>query len=352
MPIPNYCAKYKKYFTGYIAWDWSLYPKAPYRGKGFLLDFEKMKDGKDRSSTIYHDKPMENRQIIIYSNSFNRARNAMDLINCGLWLSSGESAIENPIPFPGDTSEFWGKRPLQEYFDDLLLTGPSEIHTSHYPRPCLIAARASYYNSYRYALAKFWFASKLHSIDRVDIDPSLATEHLGVSRQFAAHVNFAYSIIAAYSAIEEIGLEIRASKENPATINGQWNPSVRADLENRLKKAGINIKDNINWDLRGKPTRVEKAKRLQSLGRCPWARGPYVRDCELQVVDAINQASFLRSKISSHRFGKLVSSLTSYDVENVRHLARKLILSSLGLWETFKKLNRDFVAKAQWKNQP
>ena len=57
-----------------------------------------------------------------------------------------------------------------------------------------------------------------------------------------------------------------------------------------------------------------------------------MRDCELEMIDAIRIASFLRSKISSHKMNPLVTSLTSYDVENVRMLARRLLLGALGFW--------------------
>ena len=55
-------------------------------------------------------------------------------------------------------------------------------------------------------------------------------------------------------------------------------------------------------------------------------------DIELEMIDAIRIASFLRSKISSHKMNPLVTSLTSYDVENVRMLARRLLLGALGFW--------------------
>jgi hypothetical protein len=115
-------------------------------------------------------------------------------------------------------------------------------------------------------------------------------------------------------------------------INGKWNPLIKNDMEERLKMAGINPNDPIIWALRGKPTRIEKSKIIQSKGKWPWAKGPYVRDNKVEILDAVNLASYLRSKIASHKMSKMVSSLTSYDVENVRMLARRLLLGKLGFW--------------------
>jgi hypothetical protein len=195
----------------------------------------------------------------------------------------------------------------------------------------MIAAKASHRRAYKYALAKINFASELHSLEMVESDPSLATEHYGVTAYTKDLVNLAYSVIASYSAIEEFGLEIR-TKGKPSIIDDTWNPVVRQDLEERLRKAGINLNDTVAWALRGKPTGIEKAKLLPSKGKCKWARGLYVRDCELEVIDAIRIASWLRSKVAAHRFGGITGALNSYDVENIRHLARRLFLERLGFW--------------------
>jgi hypothetical protein len=50
------------------------------------------------------------------------------------------------------------------------------------------------------------------------------------------------------------------------------------------------------------------------------------------AIDAIRLASFLRSKVFSHKMKELASSLNSYDIENVKHLARRLLLETLGFW--------------------
>ena len=305
-----------------------MFSPAPYKGKGWIIDFKKTKSCK-KGRTQYKGKILENKEVTIHSHNFSSALNTLELINCAILLCSGEpSMFEIKTIIPKDKKELG-----EIYSKDAFGPPPSpKVYTSYFPLACMIAARASHRRSYKYALAKFGFASRLHSIFQVDIDPSYSTDHLGISPYIENHVRFANAIIAAYSVIEEIGLEVRASASNPSMIKGKWNPKVKDDLERRLKKAGIKQQETWPWDLRGKPTRVEKSKQLPSKGKCKWAKGPYIRDCELEIMDAINTASYLRSKISSHKMNPLVSSLTSYDIENVRGLARRLLLGVLGFW--------------------
>jgi len=323
-------AKLRKYYTGYCALDWWRYPKPPHKGKGWNITYSKTnKYVKSEITTMSPDKKTRKpREIIINAPSFQSAQNAFNLINSARWLFEGDLTFAMQLVRPADKEEF-----------NKIYKGPfnqSELLNSYgasfyLPQSCIIAAKASYRKIYKYALAKYKLASNLHSMPIVDIDPSIATEHFGVSTCFDDHIHYAYSIIASYSVIEEIGLEIRATANKPSRLkNGNWNPLVKIDLEDRLKKAGVDVDITIPWVLRGKPTKIQKVKPLPSKGRCDWARGPYVRDCELKVIDAINIASFLRSKISSHKMSVFAASLSPYDVENVRNLARYLLLIKLG----------------------
>jgi len=319
--------KLKTYYTRLISWDWSLYPSAPYKGKGWVVNFENTLAIRRSSHVTYRNRKMKQKEVVIKAHNYNSAQNAFALINCAYTLSHAELLSEIHFVIPKNKKEH-----KDIFSDEFGRHYPDTIETSHFPLACIIAAKASNKISYKYALTKFRFASELHSVFRVDKDPSCATEHLGITPFISNHVRYAYSIIASYSTIEEIGLEIRASATNPSLIDGKWNPKVKNDLEKRLNKAGIDPKETFPWDLRGKPTRIEKSKQLPSKGRCSWAKGPYVRDCELEIIDAINVASYLRSKISSHKMNPLVTSLNSYDIENVRMLARRLLLGHLGFW--------------------
>jgi hypothetical protein len=129
-----------------------------------------------------------------------------------------------------------------------------------------------------------------------------------------------------------LGFEIRASQKKPSKMpNGIWNPIVKTDLEARLQKSGIDISRTLIWTLRGSKTRIEKIRPPPSAGKPGWARG-IVRDVNIQLIDALALASWLRSWTTTHRFTKTARSLTVYDAHNVQSLARCLIMEMLGFW--------------------
>ena len=61
-------------------------------------------------------------------------------------------------------------------------------------------------------------------------------------------------------------------------------------------------------------------------------------DIYVKLIDAIAYASWLRSSVSAHRISRLSKSLTVYDVANIQHLARRLLLETLGFWNYHHKL--------------
>jgi len=185
-------------------------------------------------------------------------------------------------------------------------------------RGCVLAARASRGRSLSYAVHKLRLSYSLAS--RPMIDPM-------------EHVYSANAVALAYSVIEELGFEVRVKKNETSKMpDGTWTPSVRADLEARLSAGGIDIDETHIWTLRGRPTRIEMAKRLPTAVKKPtWSRGS-VRDVELSLIDGIAMASWLRSKVSTHRFSDKARSLTAYDIHNAQSLARHLLLGRCRLW--------------------
>jgi hypothetical protein len=146
------------------------------------------------------------------------------------------------------------------------------------------------------------------------------------------HVIFATAITLAYSSIEELQLEPRGSKENPTTKpDGTWNPKNLAELVMRLKSKKIDGSDPTIWTLRGPPTRIERKGRHLGGEKASWSKGR-IRDKRVPIVDALRSASWIRSKITTHRFNEATSRLTFYDVHNVQMLARRLIMQHLGFW--------------------
>jgi hypothetical protein len=218
-----------------------------------------------------------------------------------------------------------------------LAEGSDDPELEHYRRvlhaPDLLncaalAAKLSRRREWHYAAMKFWASYRVCGPEFFDFHPS-SMMHRGVTGDPFAHIACAQAITSAYGVLEELGLELRASKSQPSKIKGAWNPVVRSDLERRLGAAGINLQRPFNWVVRGSPTRIEIERPLPQGARAPWTFGA-LRDRSIDIVDAIAQASWLRSRVSAHRTSSLTMSLTEADVHNVQLLGRRLLLESIG----------------------
>jgi hypothetical protein len=314
-----------KFATGLITTDFQNYPSPPFCGKNWQISYRI-----DRCHGVHAfdgNAVVRGREVLIIAANNAAAQAVLGLIHASMLLIW-------PDPLMAD--RFWrvenaNEKPSEKPGEKKTLF---QLSTQEIPQACLIAAKASFRTRFKYALHKLLLSTQIFSVDVRSLDPSEGLYH-SLSMFPDDHVRFAYSIITAYSAIEELGLEIRASKESPARLaDGQWNPVVKHELQSRLDLAGVELTETVPWFLRGTPTRIEKKRRPRSLGKQKWARCS-VRDCKVNVVDAIAHASWLRSHVSSHRFSKHITSLSVYDVANVQHLARRLILERLGFWKRF-----------------
>ena len=208
----------------------------------------------------------------------------------------------------------------------------------------IMATKVSFRDSYVYAIQKLCFSYQTYGAAPIDLDPhqrNLPTPNLVRPFPPSIRIRIADAIVSAYSAIEELGLDIRASEKDPSKgKRGDWLPEKREEMISRLKLANINVDDTFVWELRGGRKCIEEKKVFTRKGeKAPWSFGLHVRDEEIELVDAIDRASFLRSQIASHKFSsaksgkkKLIKVLSIYDVANVQFLARRLILESLKLW--------------------
>jgi hypothetical protein len=105
---------------------------------------------------------------------------------------------------------------------------------------------------------------------------------------------------------------------------------VKTDVEKRLAKSGIDILETHIWTLRGPETRIEKRRPPPSAGKPSWSRGR-VRDVNVDLIEALALASWLRSGTTTHRFSEI------YDAHNVQSLARHLIMDKFGFWQARTK---------------
>jgi hypothetical protein len=177
-------------------------------------------------------------------------------------------------------------------------------------------------------LAKYHLSQTLYAVHFFDLEPNRA-QHLALSRLPDIQLRIANAIVAAYGVLEDLGVEIRASKEKPARLpNGQWNPEVRQPLEARLLAAGVDVNQPLLWTIRGSRRRLEAERPIPSRGKYPWSRG-WIRDCQVAPIDAVAHVSWLRSKVASHGFKSLVKGLSPYDAFNAQHLAARVLLALL-----------------------
>ncbi|MEW5978326.1 MAG: hypothetical protein AB1898_21225 [Acidobacteriota bacterium] len=272
------------------------------------------------------------KEIVIEARNFASASKALDLIAAGVDLYNG------PIVGRGFMRPYSPEDPNCAREDSMFRTrsGLDKYITAlGLWKGCRAAAKASWRKQLQYALTKFHQSQSLFVAHPMDLDPS-RRYYMPLSALPDDHVRFAYAIIAAYSVVEELGLEVRASREKPSRLpGGRWDPDVRADLEKRLHKAGINVKERSPWMVRGPKRRIHLTPTVMQQKKYAWARG-WVQDRPVELVDAIAHASWLRSKVASHRVHKskpLIDALSPYDVCNVQFLAQRLILEMLDLWK-------------------
>jgi hypothetical protein len=312
----------QRFATGLITTDFLEYPRPPFIGKSCRilnrLDPHRKCNAFDGKSII------RGREIVIEAQNRTAAQKVVGLIHGAAVLLWNDPILANQFWI---VEEVKRQRNLQEGQRPLFQLCANEL-----PLASMIAARASFRRNLVYALQKFLLSNQIFAPDVRSLDPSEGVyHHLSVFPD--DHVRFAYAIIAGYSVIEELEMEPRMfPPEHPSTFaNGKWDPVIRGDLENRLRAHRIDLSERVIWHLRGPPTRLQKKRPPRTTGKYPWTRG-FVRDQAVEVIDAIADASWLRSKVSSHRLSDRASALSVYDVVNVQHLARRLLLEHLGFW--------------------
>ena len=318
----------KAYYSNYLVSEYALFPPAPYKARGWAVSFEdEPSQATSRRSATIDGKSYPAKAVIIHAASRERAQYAADTIHAAVCLESGESPIfRRTTVLPADLDSAEAEDTLRQ-----AVAAPRNVEVGRLPLACLIAVKASYRRAYQYALFKYLLSHHIFSTGTMDLDPSGWWSSRFVWDSAEHHVCCAYAIVLAYSVLEELSLDLRASRDNPSRIGDEWNPKVKHELEARLKNAGIDLSESILWTLRDTPTRIERTRGPQIQSRAPWA-GLKVRDSEVALIDAIAYMSWLRSRVSAHKLRELAGSLSYYNVHNAQHVARRLLLEKLGFW--------------------
>jgi hypothetical protein len=299
----------RKYKIGLIAMSGEANNSLKIRGKYFIAQF---------SNKYCSTEGNNDFETIISTSNYQNARKVLQLIAASLALLNGGAyfyfdSLPNIIPLQKDDEN------IPNTF-----TGNTFSSCSGIPSAIKIASKASYKKKNSLALLKYQLGCELHSNNPMDLYP----EYFKLSKNPADHLRIAYAVILFYSVIEELGLEIRASSKTPSRIEGKWNPIIKDDLEKRLIDSKINIKEKLTWHLRSTPTKIERIQKPLVGNKADWSSFS-IRDSEIDIFEAIRYASWLRSKIASHKLNKAFTSLSIYDVSNINFLARHLLLSVL-----------------------
>lgn len=298
------------------------------KGRGWQIEFE----SNPSSNVVIGPNGKPPKEIVICAQSGDRAQYVANMILAAHCLYCGELSTFDTMPVFQNRAQT-----TDEIAEQLMAGGGRSLSIYDLPVSCLIAAKVSQQRAFQYAIFKYLLSCRTVPLGPRSLDPSGDwIPGKAVSELPEDHVLNAYAIILAYSVLEELSFDIRASDKVPSRINGRWNPEVKHNLQERLVKAMINLSDPILWHLRDTPTKIERERQPASLKRTEWAYCK-VRDVYLDVIEAVAYASWLRSKVSAHRLSRLAESLTIYDVANVQHLARRLLLERLGFWLYYRK---------------
>jgi hypothetical protein len=311
-------ARLRKYWTGLITLGQEPHqPRPPFQGARWRATLAPQRRRPPRVS--------EGQEVVLHAGSWAAAQRALNLIQgCHQLVEGG------PLPFAVHLIAHNSREPEWMENERRIALSRMSVSAADFPMACAIAAKASRRRKWAYAVAKYKFSLSLYSVHPVDLEP-FRSPHLSVSSFPTDHVILSHAIIAAYSAIEDLGLEIRASAGKPSRINGKWNPVVKEELEQRLTASRVNLGDTILWVVRGPKRKTEKKRSIPAAARAPWSAWT-VRDSELHISDAIAYADWLRDCVASHGVKDLTRVLSPYDVVNVQQLAGRLIMESLGVW--------------------
>jgi hypothetical protein len=271
----------------------------------------------------------QTREILIEARRRLAAQRALNLLRACHTIDSGDlfDDLDDPLAIPQDPHS---PEDLAEGERESGLRRNFSAH--HLGFAAGMAIKASYSRTLQYAIYKLFLSLQTVSVPLMNHHPRYSPRLYGVESEPANHVRLANAITLAYSAIEELQLEVRGSREKPARKeDGSWDPDTLADVSKRLTLAGIDLTSPIVWTIRGAPTRVHKMKRHPKGVPASWTSGP-VRDQLVSIPDALRFAGSLRSSATTHKFVKESRSITVYDAHNLQHLARRLIMERLGCW--------------------
>ena len=309
--IPDPSKRYKFYTSGY----------SEIAQPGALADYGSLREGEVHG------------QLLVVEAEETEANNIIQLIRASNVVIEGfsDQKYGNPGGFeiPGDTP---GK--ISVFKNVFQTTGFFERFSFKEERPVAVAMAVNAWSDSRtvYATHKLSHSYETEAITPWSTHPAHGQMFEKHSGEFSDHVRTSTAINLAFSAIEELNLQVKSSREKPRWLDNEytWNPTVLKDIKARLERAGINPERTVDWVVRGSETEpaIQPARNRFS----SYSDGKTIRDIELSLPDAIHACSFLRNYMTAHAFGGETPLLGPYEVYNVQQVARLLILSKCGVW--------------------
>ncbi len=290
--------------------------------------------GKDWQIEWIFNNKWKGLEFILNADSPEIAQNVLFNVLCSAAVIKGTVSWSNEVHYPHEFGTIDEIHEIDSFIRPV--KGFSDVSIPSY---FYLASLASRDNNLTNSIVKYQLSTEIYSQHYIDLQEGLNWKTTDFN---FIQIRFAYAIIAAYSIIEELGLDINASTDKPSKLeNGDWNPVVLENLVNRLKNSNINIQKDISWMIRGYETEIEKKRPIKITRVAEWSDPTdsehdfikKVKDGYVYLPDAINHISFLRSSISSHKVGEKIKNLSVYDVFNAQFLARRLILEKVGLWK-------------------
>ena len=275
--------------------------------------------------------PIPSDQLIIIAANEGIAEDALSTIKGGILLAypdlNNQHGARELINVEKYDPEIYTDKAFHGYFKRF----------DHVGYGCYVLKEAYGNVDLQYAIEKYKLSLEINSMTPHSANPKYGQmfDHYKTDKSY--HTSGAFAIIAAFSAVEELGLEVRSSSEKHRFLdneNGVWNPEVLNDVNKRLGKIGISEEDTFDWIFRGEKTEIEKDLKPYFGYDSQWTEvNEDVRDKTLTFPEAIHNLSYLRNFIASHKFKELTQYISPYDIFNAQSLARNLILRSLGMWQ-------------------
>jgi len=281
------------------------------------------------------DTDISCKEIMLNCSSDEEANNYLSIIKAGYYLASPETPHTSGIEYPIKVSKSSTVHiHIQEIWNQYLCDDNIGI-------ALFVLNQALGNRDYIYSLEKYKISMELGHINAFACNPKYGQVFENSSQSYEEHTKMLMAIVAAYSIVEELGLEIRGSDKQKRFISKrpyEWNKRIWDDTLERLKQSNIDPGYKIQWTIRGEDTKIHKEMDYSWFGE-EYENTQEVKDRKLHFIEAIQFSAYLRNFVAAHKFRDLASQISPYDVHNVQMTSRILLMQSMGIWDYVKRSN-------------